>query len=100
MSGSSVGCPDLKGNHSPLWASKSEPSTSGREVHFSEELLSAIRNLVCPECGGPMGGPSKEFQCRGRCGTDWRSVWERAIAGLGANEAGKPHPRLDRPLLT
>lgn len=89
MSGSSVGCPDLNGNHSPLWASENEPSTSGGEVHFSEELLSAIRNLVCPECGGAMGGPSKEFKCRGRCGMDWRSVWERAIAGLAANEAGK-----------
>jgi len=38
--------------------------------------LSAILNLVCPECGGPMGGRSKVFQCQGRCGTDWRSVWE------------------------
>jgi hypothetical protein len=40
--------------------------------------ISAIRNWVCPECGGPMGGRSQEFQCHGRCGRDWRSVWESA----------------------
>lgn len=42
----------------------------------SLEHLSAIRNWVCPECGGRMGGRSKEFQCQGRCGRDWRAVWE------------------------
>jgi len=42
------------------------------------DYISAIRNWVCPECGGPMGGRSKEFQCHGRCGREWRSVWESA----------------------
>jgi len=51
---------------------------------YQDALLSAILNWVCPECGGPMGGPSKEFQCRGRCGTDWRSAWESACSQNGA----------------
>ncbi len=42
------------------------------------DCLSAILNLVCPECGGRMGGRSNVFQCQGQCGTDWRSIWERA----------------------
>jgi len=46
----------------------------------SADYLSAIVNWVCPECGGRMGGRSKEFQCQGRCGKDWRSVWESASA--------------------
>ena len=46
----------------------------------SADYLSAIVNWVCPECGGRMGGRSKEFQCQGRCGNDWRSVWESASA--------------------
>src|SRR5271157_1204555 len=43
---------------------------------ISADYLSAILNLVCPECGGRMGGRSNVFQCQGQCGTDWRSVWE------------------------
>jgi len=46
---------------------------------ISADYISAILNWVCPECGGPMGGRSMEFQYRGRCGTDWRSVWENAF---------------------
>src|SRR5271165_1411827 len=47
---------------------------------ISAECISAIRNWVCPECGGRMGGRLKEFQCQGRCGRDWRAVWESAFA--------------------
>ena len=46
---------------------------------ISAEYISAIRNLVCPECGGQMGGRPKEFKCHGRCGRDWRAVWESAF---------------------
>ncbi len=49
------------------------------ESGVSVEYISAIRNLVCPECGGQMGGRSKEFKCQGRCGRDWRAVWESAF---------------------
>ena len=38
-------------------------------------LISAIRNLVCPLCGGSMMG----FRCLGRCRSDCRQVWERAM---------------------
>ena len=47
---------------------------------ISADQLSAIRNLLCPECGGRMGGRQNVFQCQGQCGNDWRSVWESASA--------------------
>jgi len=68
------------GHHSCRRLSERKVPTSYGDVGVSAELISAIRNLVCPECGGPMGGRLKEFQCRGKCGVDWRSVWEHAIA--------------------
>jgi tRNA(Ile2) C34 agmatinyltransferase TiaS len=45
-------------------------------ISLSTQVLSGIVNWVCPECGGRMGGPGKEFKCQGRCGTDWRPIWE------------------------
>jgi hypothetical protein len=38
--------------------------------------VSSILNLICPRCGGPLGGLSKEFRCQGLCRTDWRPDWE------------------------
>ena len=38
-------------------------------------MLSAITNLVCPQCGGSM----MEFRCRSKCRKDWRSEWQRAM---------------------
>ena len=49
-------------------------------AEVSANWISAIRNLVCPGCGGRMGGRMKEFQCQGQCGTDWRDVWECAFS--------------------
>lgn len=43
----------------------------------TKDVLSSIRNWICPECGGRMGGHGKEFKCQGRCQRDWRPVWER-----------------------
>lgn len=51
-------------------------------ISFGAHLISAIRNLVCPQCGGPMGGRTQEFQCQGQCGSDWRSVWEQTSANV------------------
>jgi len=59
----------------------------------SEEIISGILNWVCPECGGRMGGRTKEFKCQGECRTDWRDIWERRI-GNKANSSqvlGKQH---------
>ena len=38
--------------------------------------ISSILNLICPRCGGPLGGASKEFKCQGHCRKDWRSDWD------------------------
>jgi hypothetical protein len=55
----------------------------------SEDIISGILNWVCPECGGRMGGRTKEFKCQGECLTDWRDVWERRVGkpGKKANSA-------------
>ena len=55
----------------------------------SEEIISGILNWVCPECGGRMGGPAKEFKCQGQCLRDWREVWERRL--------GKPGKKANSP---
>jgi hypothetical protein len=49
----------------------------------SEEIISGILNWVCPQCGGRMGGRTKEFKCQGECLRDWRGVWERRFAKPG-----------------
>ena len=43
------------------------------------ELISSIRNWVCPECGGRMGARGQEFKCQGKCQTDWRHVWLSSV---------------------
>ena len=48
-------------------------------TQLSPQAVSAILNWVCPDCGGRMGGRSKEFMCLGRCGRDWRCHWEHAV---------------------
>jgi len=47
-------------------------------VRVSADVISGILNGVCPECGGRMGGPGKEFQVPGR-------MSERLASGLGAS---------------
>jgi tRNA(Ile2) C34 agmatinyltransferase TiaS len=44
------------------------------------DVMSGILNLVCPDCGGRLGGPGKEFRCQGKCQTDWRQVWEGLLS--------------------
>jgi hypothetical protein len=67
MNGYSISLPALSGNHRRRLKTEGEPLPGGGHIGFIAELRSGITNLVCPECGGPMGGRSKEFKCRGRC---------------------------------
>jgi tRNA(Ile2) C34 agmatinyltransferase TiaS len=46
-------------------------------VKASTDVISGVLNLVCPECGGRMGGRGEEFKCQGECQTDWRPIWEQ-----------------------
>jgi hypothetical protein len=41
----------------------------------NERLTSAIANCVCPGCGGALSLSFDQFRCQGRCGVDWRPVW-------------------------
>jgi hypothetical protein len=58
----------------------------------NEDIISDILNLVCPGCGGRMGGPTQEFKCQGECQTDWRDVWERRLAKLVKNRTSPQTP--------
>jgi hypothetical protein len=49
-------------------------------LRTSEDIISDILNWVCPDCGGRMGGRTKEFKCQGECLRDWRDVWESRFA--------------------
>jgi len=51
----------------------------------SDGIISGILNWVCPECGGRMGGRTREFKCQGKCRTDWRDVWERRVGKPATN---------------
>jgi hypothetical protein len=51
-----------------------------RDTNMS--FISAIRNLVCPLCGAGMMG----FRCLGRCRSDWRLEWERAMCAGSESE--------------
>ena len=48
-----------------------------------QDIISGILNWVCPECGGRMGGRTREFKCQGECLTDWRDVWEVRVGKPG-----------------
>jgi len=56
-----------------------------------EDIIASILNWVCPECGGPMGGQRKEFECQGRCQRDWRQTWENQRVAKGGNNKASPH---------
>ena len=49
----------------------------------SEDIISGILNWARHECGGRMGGPTKEFKCQGQC----RKDWPRSL-GKSLNERG------------
>src|SRR5260370_32126769 len=59
-------------------------------LQTSEDIISGILNWVCRECGGPMGGPTKEFKCQGQCRKDWRAVWESRLPGKNTNSPQAP----------
>jgi hypothetical protein len=44
-------------------------------LRTSADTISSIVNWVCPDCGGRMGGRTREFKCQGDCQRDWRGVW-------------------------
>ena len=49
--------------------------------------ISSILNLVCPLCGGPLGGLPEEYKCQGFCRTDWRRAWASRGAKHPQNDA-------------
>ena len=52
------------------------------EQQSGEQTMSAILNCVCPNCGGPIVVRKNQFGCQGRCGRDWRSVWDDTCSRL------------------
>ena len=43
----------------------------------NEGFKSAIANCICPGCGGALSLSLNQFRCQGRCGIDWRPMWNR-----------------------
>jgi hypothetical protein len=50
----------------------------------SASLISSIINLVCPQRGGSM----MEFQCNGRCRSNWLPEWEWNFTTTRLSRAG------------
>lgn len=48
-----------------------------------ENVKSAIASCICPECGGALSLSFNQFRCLGRCGVDWRPVWNRLCQSTG-----------------
>jgi hypothetical protein len=57
------------------------------EASLTANDVSYILNLICPRCGGPLGGVLKAFGCQGRCQKDWRPEWEVSITAGMLNKA-------------
>jgi len=45
-------------------------------IRLDANVRSAIVNCICPECGGAIELDFSEFRCVGRCGKDWRPIWD------------------------
>jgi hypothetical protein len=60
-----------------------------RPIRQAEWNMSSIANLVCPTCGGAIAVRKEELRCRGRCGQDWRSVWEDTRSRQRDSDEGK-----------
>lgn len=50
-------------------------SSSAKELSLTANDISYIVNLICPNCGGPLGGRAEAFRCQGQCRRDWRPAW-------------------------
>jgi radical SAM protein with 4Fe4S-binding SPASM domain len=62
--------------------------TAAGELNAS--MISAILNLVCPQCGGCM----MEFRCQGKCRKDWRSEWDSAVDAQQRTPRSRRHPSI------
>jgi hypothetical protein len=62
-------------------------SGTGTETSLTANDVSYILNLICPRCGGPLGGALKAFDCQGHCRKDWRPEWEGSITARTLNKA-------------
>ena len=51
---------------------------SAISIQSNENVRSAIVNCLCPECGGAIELRSNQLSCLGRCGKQWRAIWESA----------------------
>lgn len=52
---------------------------------LSSSEVSSILNLICPRCGGPLGGRSNEFKCQGLCRKDWHGEWQSSQPSANSN---------------
>ena len=65
-------------------------SRTVKKTSLTANDISYIVNLICPRCGGPLGGGLKAFNCQGRCRKDWRPEWQGSIRVRMLNNAQSP----------
>ena len=68
-------------------------SGSATTASLTPNDVSYILNLICPRCGGPLGGGLKAFSCQGRCRKDWRPEWESSSTPTMLDKAASRRPR-------
>ena len=69
------------------------PESSNRS---KQNVRSAIVNCLCPECGGAIELHSNQFRCLGRCGKEWRAIWESAKRDAAQKRPADNHRRVRR----
>ena len=51
------------------------PDYTENPLTNTQAMISAIINLVCPQCGGSM----MAFRCQSKCRKDWQWEWQKAM---------------------
>ena len=87
MSGSVFGVPALSGNRRLQLGVEGGPLPADGNVRFTAELLSAILNLVCPECGRRRGWTLERIQMP-------RTMRKRLAPRMGAPSGYKRTPTI------
>jgi hypothetical protein len=49
---------------------------SAISIQSEDNARSALVNCLCPECGGAIEPHSNQLGCLGRCGKQWRAIWD------------------------
>ena len=69
---------------------------SETSIRADDSVRSSIVNCVCPECGGAIELSTSQFRCIGRCGKEWRAIWDNTQRNCARRQAGDNVQRVRR----